>query len=392
MQIALLRSSFPLLTFAATAACLAGTPARAQGPVMAPVVTTDPGAPQATPARAPAASEDFVNRKLRSAVEESASKLGELEPWQKKIFDEEAVPQFQRFIRDYRSSQTHSGTAVSNFSVDIDLDSLKNYLRFYAPKVLSRPEKETTVLMYLRSGENCEKCVAAGPGLRKLATARVQRRGFTPVWLTADDLGTESVPEGKGLDDRVAELATKRGAAASLVIQWAPAPIDDIDTAHADEKRYVIHSALQVRGWPVSVKAAAPGSVPGKLEGRMELLENDSFETSIARLLTDEFTDLGVQTARIETEKNVKALDPSDIEVALEISGMRDFAELSKLKAEVQAKFPADSVEERKISRTQVILVIAGQKSAETVKARLAGLQNVAIRSAASGVVQMEMR
>jgi hypothetical protein len=239
--------------------------------------------------------------------------------------------------------------------------------------------------------------VAAGPGLRKLALARVQRRGFKPIWITLDDLGVEDEPQGKSLDDKVAELASKRNAAGSLVIQWGPAPVDDIDTAHADEKRYVIHSSLRVRGISglAVAKANTANSVPGKVEGRMELLENDSFETSAARLLTDEFTDLGGQTARIEAALGKSAGQPvegDDSEVAIEISGVQDFAQLGRVKAQIQARLTNNSVEERKISRTHLTLAVPGEKSAETVKARLTGLDGVVITSAADGVIQMEAR
>src|SRR4051794_9867340 len=87
------------------------------------------GRAQAAPPAKAATSDgaDAVSTQLKSAVTASASKLGELEPWQKRIFSEEVVPQYQRFVRDYRSSGTSGVTA------EIDLESLRQYLRFYAP-------------------------------------------------------------------------------------------------------------------------------------------------------------------------------------------------------------------------------------------------------------------
>src|SRR5262249_44471658 len=59
--------------------------------------------------------------RIKGALLEAEPQLGHLEPWQKVLFEEEAVPQAQRFIRNYTGS-----------SADIDFDSLKNYLRFHA--------------------------------------------------------------------------------------------------------------------------------------------------------------------------------------------------------------------------------------------------------------------
>jgi hypothetical protein len=354
-------------------------------------------------------NDDAVNRKLKAALLESQTRLGELEPWQKKIFDEEAVPQYQRFIRDYRSSQTHSGSAISNLAVDIDMESLKNYLKFYAPKTLKRTEKDTAVLLYMRSGEGCEKCVASGPGIRKLVQARVLRRGFKPVWLSADDLAAAGGGEpdaelaGKALEKRVAELASTRNAAGYLVLEWAPAPVDEVDSMHADEKRYVIHSSLQARGLGgSSAVAPAPGALAkapatsGRVEGKMEIMEDDAFEAAAARLLTDAFTDLGAQSVRTEAAQRTSVQTQANNEagdVSLDVSGISDFSQLTKLKAAIQGKLSADAtVEERRIARGKITLAVVGEKSAEAVRPLLAGLEGVKRVTPMDGGFQLQMR
>jgi hypothetical protein len=334
--------------------------------------------PSASGSPVPAAPEDAVTRKLKAALAESQSRLGALEPWQKKIFDEEAIPQYQRFVRNYRSAQTHSGSAVSNLEVDIDMESLKNYLRFYGPKSTGRTEADTTVLMYLRSDDSCEKCVAAGPGIRKLAAARVLRRGLKPVWVDADDVASVAGAEelkGKALDEKVAAMAAERNAAASLVMQWAPAPVDDIDTAHADEKRFIVTSNLQVRGLAGTGKQPADAQAVAKAESKAEILEVDSFETSAAKILSDAFTDIGAQAQKFELAQASKALQTGDqAEIDLEVRGVSEFAQLAQLKAQVQAKLAGATVEERKIARGHAVLAITGEKSADAIRVKLKGV------------------
>ena len=50
------------------------------------------------------AAGESVPAQLKAALASSEARLGALEPWQKRIFADEALPQYQRFIRDYRSS------------------------------------------------------------------------------------------------------------------------------------------------------------------------------------------------------------------------------------------------------------------------------------------------
>jgi hypothetical protein len=313
--------SFPLsvLLIISTVSVL---PAWAAAPV--------PAAPQ-TPAVAPVA----LPYKLKAALTEAQSRLGELEPWQKKIFDEEVVPQYQRFIRNYRASQTHSGSAEGNLAVEIDFETLKNYLKFHAPSVMG--EKDSPLLISLRPGKDCEKCLAAEPVIRQLVVARVTRRGFKPVFVT---------PEG---------AVEKSKLAGSLVLTWGLAAAEDVDSVHADEKNYEIHSVLEVQG-------------SEKSEGKMELLDMDPFETATARLLSDAFTELG---ERLSQEGSADTVDGKP-EVLLQVTGFRDFAQLTSWKAQLQAKLPALLVEDRSISRLQVTLAVVGEGRIGEVR-RLAG-------------------
>ena len=318
------------------------------------------------PGQAQAAEvDDSVARKLKTALIESEPRLGELEPWQKKLFDEEAIPQFQRFIRDYRRAQTHSGTANSGLSVDVDIDSLKSYLRFYGPKSLNAAPageradsavKEIPFLVYAHSTEDCgTKCVSSGPGLRKLIAARLLRRGLKPMWLTERDLGPGKDFQGKVLHEKIAALVSSRAAAGALVVEWGKAPAED--EAHADEVNYFIQTWMDVRGL---------GEQPFKNEGRIELMDSDRFEASFAKLATDAFTDLGARVALAEKSSGRKG-ESDESAVGVSLLGVRDFAQVSAFKTALQEKFPTASVQERRLSRGNVTLVVAGEGSPEKV-------------------------
>ncbi|MGK5083204.1 hypothetical protein WDW37_07840 [Bdellovibrionota bacterium FG-1] len=308
--------------------------------------------------------DDAVTHKLKSAIIESEVRLGVLEPWQKKIFDEEVVPQYQRFIRDYRSSQTHSGTANSSLAVDIDLESLKDYLRFYAPKALGIAPKAPVLAVFLRMGEDCgEKCTDATEGLRKLLVARAVRRGFKLQSLTTEDLGpTGEDLEGKALDDKVMAVAGSRGAVGAWVLEWGKMPVDDMDSAHADENHYSLRSCLTLRSF---------GGPSGfRSEGKMDLLENDNFEAAFSRLASDGLNELGARTAQLE--RNMSRTDTfSENEVQVMISGFKNFAQWMRAKTWLQTRFPNASVQERKLARLKGGVALVGETSAETVRKAL---------------------
>ena len=96
-----------------------------------------------------------------------------------------------------------------------------------------------------------------------MISERMDRRGLIPVFMTPEEVAAIK-GSGKSLNDRVSELAPKRGASGSLTLQWRLTPVEDIDSAHADEKHYTIDLAMQFSGIP-------------RQEGKLQLLENDPF-------------------------------------------------------------------------------------------------------------------
>ena len=314
----------------------------AQGaPATASKVKAPPQAPAQTQAQP-----DQLTVQLKSALGESQKKLGELEPWQKKLFDEEVIPQYQRFIRDYRP--TPSGVFV-----ELDLESLKNYLRFFAPKSIKG--SNTNITVFLKAKPSCGKCVESEAAIRALVKSRLEHRGFTVSFITAEELGDPDLA-GKPLENRVADLSRLKKAAGVLVIQWQLAEAEDIDSAHADENHYWIQSFLSIRDLD-------------KAEGRLELLENDSFENSASRLLTDAWTAIGAKLLQMTSGEPQK-------EILIEVSGFRDFQQYTRLKSQLTSQLKGVStLEERKISKGRVVLAIVTSQTREEVQKQLALLQ-----------------
>lgn len=300
-------------------------------------------------ATAQSGTSQSVQEALKTLVSNSQLKLGDLEPWQKKIFVEEAVPQYSRFIRDYRVS----GSSVQ---AEVDVEILKKYLAFHInPK--DNKKQEVRMGLYVRGDSDCEKCNQSGAKLRALAQTRLERRGFVPLFISAEDLGSSV---GKTLEERALAVAARKGWIGVTLIQTSIAPPDPLDTAHADEKDYLTKTTLLIPTFQV------------KQEGQLRILESESMEMAAARLLTDTFTDLGT---RILASASLKPAEEQGEEFALVVSGVRDFHQFSQVKMMLQTKLQTlAAIEERRMMRGRVVFALRTEKSIPEIRSQIATL------------------
>jgi hypothetical protein len=291
-------------------------------------------------------TQEAVEAQLKAAVQEGEKNFPGLHPWQQVLFREEVVPQFQRFIKDYRP------TDQGGVKVEVDYQSIRQYLTYYGPKALRLAQPK--ILVNLKSDPNCAKCAASSVEIQTLIRSRLEKRGFTPIWLTPDDFSSQITTGDQ--DEQILSLMKKRNASGALVVQWSPAPDEDPDSAHADEKRYIIRTSLQV----------------GELSVRnqqKELMDNDSFENTEARLLTDIFADLG---AKYELEEAAQ-VEGGREEILIQVSGIRDFAQYSRIKNTMQTQLKdIFSLEDRKLSKEQVTFAIFTKQTSDSLRKQLA--------------------
>jgi hypothetical protein len=311
--------------------------------VFAGPLSPDKSSPSPVPMRssAPAATQNLsedVNAQLKKAVVESQPQLGTLDLAKQKIFDEEIVPAYALFIKDYHQQ----GALVL---AEVDIDSIKNYLSFSASKDLTLGSSQ--LLLLLNVDSRCLKCTNAAPTVKKLMIDRATSHGFVPAWITPDEL----------LDSKPSELAQKRNAAGAMEVTLKPAPMDDVDSAHADEKQYIAKFSFDVRGID-------------HYEDQSELFDTDSFEQISTKMLTQAYVELGAK-AQISGASAMKQ------EMQITVTGFSDFQQYSQLKNSLQAKLKdIASVEERKISRGKAVFAVKTNRSLDDVKKLVHGLGN----------------
>jgi hypothetical protein len=301
--------------------------------------------PSALPSSVPSDSAD----PLRAAVINSQAQLGALDPAQKRIFDQEVVPQYPLFIRDYKR-------VGSSVSVELDLTGIRNTIRFSAQKTLGQPDPK--ILLFLEADPNCPKCQEDAQAIKRHMQLRVERRGFTAVWVSPEELAGATI----------SDLVGPRGTFGYMKMSLIPAPQDDVDSAHADEARFQAKLELAVR----SVST---------YQDQAELFDTGSFENESEKLLTHAFSELGAKSDLA----GVSSVSKDDL--MIQLTGISGFAQYSRIRNAIQTRLKGVAlVEERKISRGQAVFAVKTKKTQAELKALLDG-----VTGGANSAVQMEI-
>jgi hypothetical protein len=314
-----------------------------------------------------------MNDRLAQLLLEAEPQLGKLEPWQKQLFEEEAVPQAQRFVKNYTGS-----------TAEFDFDGIKNYIRFHAPEVLRRIDGK--VLGLLKVDPSCSKCADAKDAIKVMMSERVRRRGLEVTWLATEDLTSESLSERELEDRLVTQVGSQpEGPAGALSVHLRAAPVDDIDTAHADDKRLQVLTFLYVKD--------ASGHELSKSQGKLEVFDTEPLNTVTARLLTDAFTDLGARQKKMEQD----IATSGKAEVEIEVSGIRNYELYSKVQRALATSLKDEgAIEPRKISRGRAVFALTTSKSADKIRNQLLNVrtdqETLTIRGISDQQIHMELK
>jgi hypothetical protein len=321
---------------------------------------------------APEARNTMAER-LKTALLAIEPELGHLEPWQKQILEEEAAPQAQRFIKNYTGS-----------SADVDFDSLKNFLHFHAPELLRRVDGK--VLGLLKIDATCAKCVENREQIKTMISDRIRRRGLEVTWLTTEDLTAPALPE-RELEDKLMELANTQagGPVGAISVHLRTAPVDDIDTAHADDKRLQVLTFLYMKD--------PNGHELSRNEGKLEVFDTEPLDLVTGRLLTDAFTDLGARVKKFEQD----IATSGKAEVEIEVSGIRGYDLYNQVQAALARSLKDEgNIEPRKISRGRAVFALVTSKPAEKIKSQLGNVRleqsTLLMRGVSQQTIQMELK
>jgi hypothetical protein len=308
-----------------------------------------------------------MNDNVRSAVVDSQVSLGKLEPWEKRLFDEEVVPQSQKFVKDYTGA-----------SVVVDTELIRSFLRFYAPKVFHAEAPK--ILVLVRAAPACEECQQSRPRIVALVRQRLERRGFVASWVTAEE-AEQLKGSFKVLNDRVVALSQAQGLNAALTVLVEPVPVDDLDSAHADERRFYIQAELTLKDI-------------GHPAGKLEILDSESFEGTVARLLNESFTETGQKLVELPSKPGTSDRK----EVQIEVSGLNEYSIFARARDTLAERLRSEGpLEERKVARGKAVFALVTNKPPEEIRKQLGevslgGARLLPAKDSSGEVIQLEVR
>lgn len=286
-----------------------------------------------------------VQDSLKNAVIESRNRLGAFDPWQKTLFDEEVVPQYGKFIRDYR-------TVGAKTQAEVDIEAIKRYLYFYAPKNLKRDSHRVAIFLDIQ--KDCSKCTDSAAALKVILKSRVEHRGMTAVFIESTDLGS----------NELITYVRNKNLAGGIWARARFAEIEDEDGAHADEKNYEVSAQIWMR--PVGDR----NDKEMKGQGKLVVLENDALSATFEKVFTDAWTAIGS-----EAMAQGSLQDFGNEQAIVVISGIKDYRHLSRVKEQLKNLLGEQgSAVENRLVRGQAEFKVKSNKNSDEVKKLLSSL------------------
>lgn len=280
------------------------------------------------------------------------------EPWQKSVYFSEVVPQYRRFIKQYRQSG-------DKILADVDIPTIRKYLSFHSMR-LGRPDLKMGYVVM--ADPACAACKSAVAEIKTLAKARIERRGFKAIALVPSEAGpgteptdAEAIAEWPDRRDKLIALSFQKEQAASLIVEIVPGQVDAIDTAHADEKKYWVRAHLLGKN----------GIKEFKSEGKLEILDSNKNKDNIVqgfeRVLTDAFTEVGSETLTLaESEQRGKVIP----EILIRVRGIMAYQEFLKAKAKIEEVI--GELQERSLRRGEATFGIRTPREIDEIKVLVA--------------------
>lgn len=274
---------------------------------------------------------DPIAPQLKAAIEKSKVKLDHLTSWQEEVFINEVLMSPSRFVLDYA---THGTTASK---IKVDTDGIKKYLSFHGQQISKADELK--VLLAVTASEKCVACVGAVPFIRKDLKERFERRGFTPIILSAVESRRDLM-----------EVMGSKNA-----MGWIQADIKSVDDAdHPGETKYEL-----------VFEARFPGTSVSRIQKQMEVLANDSIEVGMSRVAIDAMMEMG---SRVQLARMGAMAGEENPGVQVQIAGVTQYAQLAKLKRALQDSLGSDGrVIERQINSSQSTLAVYSSLSPESL-------------------------
>ncbi len=322
--------------------------------------------------------------KLKSILGKSESAIQWSAPWQSQVFEDEVLPLYPRFFKNFEVS---AGTEVSG---EVDLDLLKTYVKWAASPKKTEPaevQQLPTAWVIVRTlDESCgSKCMQAEVGIKKLAQARLARRGFQVEIMKPEEVGQYPWDAS-----RVTALLLNKKGQVGIYAQLRKSKAAE---GEANREPYQLDFGWVVRG---SFESATSEDFVSRQ--RVRLGAQDLFETLFSRLMTETTLEIGNKIQLAENQipsptqqQNATELSSSTQEVEVQLNSIQGFSDVKAAKEALAAQFPQAKIFERKVSRVSVTFVVQTQSPALQARQEMKQVREQSKREPASIWQKMEV-
>ena len=336
------------------------------------VISISPGsvavaAQTAAPATEPAAL----------VLQSKVQAMGELAPWQKPIVESEVLPLHQAFIKSWGSG-----------NVEVDAALLKSYLQFKCETDAAGKEP-CNAWVVIRTERGCQKCENADEPLKKLAEARLARRGYTVQALSLEAIGLggsehalagqgRAWPKDKEFEQSLLAAAARNGVRAVISLAVRRLPPDSPDDPHADELHFGVRAFMAARPAQAAqdeTTLARPLESYSQFGEHLDYQVRDSVIPLAERLLTEATSKISEKLAT-----GARAIGVSTGSVPglkLELAGIRGFQHAARVMLPLDALIKAKNGavwREKSFKRGRMTLDVHGISDRAGFETQLAGL------------------
>jgi hypothetical protein len=298
---------------------------------------------------------------MRAAVKGIRGKFGELTPWQQKIYNDEIMAFPQDYVREYRQ-------VGDRYKIDVDQVMIQRALVFHAPDFLGNAQPR--IATRVEADEGCSLCQGAAPVLRKLFQSKLEIREARAQWFKDEELPVASSSTASTSVAELPRLAllqgleVSRGLQGSLMARVEAQVLKDAETgqviepAHPEDAKFVLRLGLSL-------------GKNTRIFRKVEFQYTEPVEPLARKLWLEVMTELAGKTDLAPSLAGAAAAGPP--EVVIQVSGVRDYFQLTQLKAQIQlALGEMQPVIERSLARGRVVLAIRTDRTLDEVRSKLA--------------------
>ncbi len=300
-------------------------------------------------------AQNIKSEPLKIALSRSMYEFEPLENWQRVIFEEEVLTQYEHFIRDYRPT-------ASGYKIDVDKKLVKKTLSFYAPSSLQTQSPQILILLEPNTG--CTSCMSEELKVKEQVDKQLKHRGFIPWWIQdTEALKKSMTKENDSILKVLYSSARQRGVSAALLLSWDQGTSSRAGSEYVNKVKtniFVRNEAVKLIGREI------------KHEDYFEVSRSETYAHAVELALTKVFQDIGEKCNKLKEDSgHIRN------EVWISVKGVKTYSDFNTLKGHIESVLgnEKNEVEQKLITRGSAVFLVRTILDPRVLQLKLAGLK-----------------